>query len=75
MEKLLVHVKIWDALDKKLNLMFTVIGRKRKNRRDMSPENSLLPRDSNVRSRNRVGTELVLPVAVTCIACVCMSLS
>ena len=27
--------------------MFTVIGRKRKNRRGMSPENSLLPRDSN----------------------------
>ncbi|XP_073257933.1 uncharacterized protein [Porites lutea] len=33
--------------------MFIVIGRKRKNRRGMSPENSLLPRDSNVRSRNR----------------------
>ena len=50
--------------------MFIVIGRKRKNRRGMSPENSLLPRDSNVRSRNRVGSELVLPVAVSCIACI-----
>ena len=55
--------------------MFIITGRKRKNRRGMSPENSLLPRDSNVRSQNRVGSKLVLPVAVSCIACLCMSLS